>query len=91
MIKFNVYDIAEEELMRKEFDINYQSAYHAALEKLTDEQRVFLYESSSKGKTVENAYYHNNMTVAQDMYEKMLDLYGPDNAEVKSAKRKLDF
>ncbi len=58
MIKFNVYDIAEEELMRKEFDINYQSAYHAALEKLTDEQRVFLYESSSKGKTVENAYYH---------------------------------
>lgn len=42
-------------------------------------------------KNFENAYYHNNMTVAQDMYEKMLDLYGPDNAEVKSAKRKLDF
>ena len=42
-------------------------------------------------KDFEKHYYENQMEDAKTVYEKMRQEYGEENAEVKTAKRKLEF
>ena len=42
-------------------------------------------------KDFEKHYYENQMEEAKTVYEKMRQEYGEENAEVKTAKRKLEF